>query len=433
MHDDVDELIRRRTQVEIPAEVEDRLRRRLAEFRVRVEQRPPSRLRSFAYSLMSPPVLRPAAMTAVALAIVAAGLILVPRESRASQVFAAAANELKSAQSLQYTVVLNSDPYVGLDFAYLAPGYRRVNFSWGMEVRTDGATGRQILLMHGIHAYLNETGKTVESQSNIDDFSAQLRALPDRADDVLGEQWTGQQKLLGYRLSKTPPNGSIPGLKTMDIWIDSATREVHHVDITVQEKGKPEHQMHIQDIRVGAAVDRSLFDLTPPAGYSAFVVPGAKSTTAPAAQAPSMEVPAAISQTAEVAAVVLPMTGSYAQTAAALGTVSDWLDKKGVTPTGPPLGRFWSDQHWEAGYPVPAGTQAEAPLKVVTFPAGLNASAVVGGAWGKDTEARWGAFLKSVVDQGYVPAGPAVEIWSGEDGKPETQSTGMRIPVEKVK
>jgi len=433
MHDDVDELIRRRTQVEVPAEVEDRLRHRLVEFRARVEQRPPSRLRSFLYSLVPAPHLRAVAMTAVALAIVAAGLILIPRESRASQVFAAAAAELKSAQSLQYTVVLNSDPYVGLDFAYLAPGYRRVNFSWGMEVRTDGTSGRQILLMHGMHAYLNETGKTVESQSSIDDFSAQLRALPDRADDVLGEQWTGRQKLLGYRLSKAPPNGSIPGLKAMDIWVDAATREVHHVDITVQENGKPEHQMHIQDIRVGAPVDRSLFDLTPPAGYSAFVVPSVKSSTDQAAQAPSIEVPAAISQTAELAAVVLPMSGSYVQTAAALGTVADWLEKHGVTPTGPPLGRFWSDQHWEAGYPVPLGTQAEAPLIVVTLPAGLNASAVVSGTWGQDTEARWGAFLKSVVDQGYALAGPAVEIWSGEDGKPETQSTEMRIAVTKAK
>jgi hypothetical protein len=431
MHDDVDELLRRRTQVEIPAEVKDRLRHRLAEFRARVEQRPPSRLHSFLYSLTTPPTLRAVATTAVALAIVAAGLILVPRESRANQVFAAAAAELKSARSLQYTVVLNSNPYVGLDFAYLAPGYRRVNFSWGMEVRTDGATGKQILLMHGIHAYLIESGKTVESEGNIDDFSAQLRSLPGRADDVLGERWTGQRKLLGYRLRQAPPNGSIPGLKSLDVWIDSATREADHVDITVQENGNREHQMHIRNIRVGAAIDRSLFDLTPPAGYTAFATPKANPQANPAA--PAVELSVAIVPTAEAVAVVLPMTGSYVQTASAVAAVADSLEKQGVTPAGPPLGLYWSDKHWEAGYPVPPGTQAEAPLIVVTLPAGLNASAVVSGAWVKDAEARWGAFLKSVVDQGYVPAGPAVEIWSGEDGKPETQSTEMRIPVTKVK
>ena len=205
------------------------------------------------------------------------------------------------------------------------------------------------------------------------------------------------------------------------------------MDIAVQEDGKPEHQMYIRDIRVGAAIDRSLFDLTPPAGYSAFLVPTAKSATDEAEQAPSVAVNAAVSQTAEQTAVVLPMTGSYAQTAVALGTVADWLEKQGVTPAGAPFGRFWSEQHWEAGYPVPPGTHAEAPFQAVTLPAGLSASAVVSGAWGKDPEARWGAFLKSVVEQGYLPAGPAVEIWSGAEDKPETQSTEMRIPVAKAK
>lgn len=77
----------------------------------------------------------------------------------------------------------------------------------------------------------------------IDDVLFQHVALPYHADDVLGQHWIGQQKLVGYRLSKAPPNGSIPGLKVLDIWIDPATREIHHVDITVQEPDEPEHQM----------------------------------------------------------------------------------------------------------------------------------------------------------------------------------------------
>ncbi len=273
MCDEIDELIRSRMNAELPADVEDRLRRRLVEFRTKVEQRPPSRLRAFAYSLVAPPAWRVTVMTAGLLMAVAMGLVLVPRDSRAGEMFAVAAAQLRNSQSLAYTIVLNEQPYVAVDFSYLAPGYRRINCSWGIEVRTDGTTGKQIVLMHGVHVYLNETGKTVESQSNIDDFSAQLRSLPNQADNVLGEHWTGQQKLMGYRLSKAPPNGSIPGLKALDIWIDSATREVHHVDISVQEPGKPEHQIHIRNILVGQAVDRSLFDLTPPAGYSAIVVP----------------------------------------------------------------------------------------------------------------------------------------------------------------
>ena len=77
-HDEMDELIRTRTQVEVPAEVEDRLHRRLAEFRTRVEQRPPSRSQSLAYSLTHPPAVRVMAMAAALLLAVTVGLVLIP-------------------------------------------------------------------------------------------------------------------------------------------------------------------------------------------------------------------------------------------------------------------------------------------------------------------------------------------------------------------
>jgi len=429
MRDEIDELLRSRTDGELPADVEDRLRRRLLEFRTKVEQRRPSRLRAFTYYVLSPPATRVAVMTAVLLVGLAVGLVLLPRGSRAGQVFAAAAAQLRNSQSLEYTIVLNEQPYVGVDFSYLAPGYRRIHCSWGIEIRTDGTTGKQIVLMPAAHAYLNESGKTVESQSNIDDFSAQLRSLPNQADDFLGEHWTGQQKLVGYRLSKAPPNGSIPNLKMLDMWIDPATREVHHVDITVQEPGKPEHQMHIRNIFVGRTPDRALFDLTPPAGYRPLVVPNANSSSALPAAPTALR--AEIRQTDELVAVVVPMKGPYAQTAAALSSVQAYLKLEAITPVGPPLGRYWSEERWETGYPVQPGTQVEAPFQVVSLPAGLTAVVVVNGPWVKDTEARWGAFLKSIVEQGYVPSGPTMEIWSGEDGQ-ATQSTEMRIPVTKA-
>jgi hypothetical protein len=36
------------------------------------------------------------------------------------------------------------------------------------------------------------------------------------------------------------------------------------------------------------------------------------------------------------------------------------------------------------------------------------------------------------MEQGYLPAGPAMEIWSGEDARESTQSTEMRMPVTKA-
>jgi hypothetical protein len=433
-NDEMDELIRRSTQVEIPAEIEDRLRRRLAEFRTRLEQRPPNRWRSLAYSLTYRPPLRVMAMTAAALVAVAVGLVLIPREANASRVYAAAAQQLRNSQSLEYTFVFSELPYVGVDFSYAAPGYQRVNCSWGIEVRADHTARKQIVLMHLTRMYVVESGKQVESPANADEWVAQLESLPPAADQVLGERQAGGKRLIGYRLVKAPDGTSIPGLKSFDLWVDAGTRQADHVDIAIAEPGKPVYQMHIRNIRVNGQVDRSLFDLTPPAGYTMITAASAEtraSKTTPPQNALVLQ--AQIRQSVVLTAVVLPMTGSYAQTQAAVEKVESYLKTLGVTPVGPPFGRFESEQNWDAAFPVPAGTRVEAPFRFETLPPALVASVVVNGPWGKDSDARWGAFLKSVVEQGYVPAGPPMEMWSGEDAKPGTQSTEMSIPVTKAK
>jgi effector-binding domain-containing protein len=433
-NDDVDELIRRSAQMEIPAAVEDRLRRRLTEFRTRVEQRPPSRLRALAYSLMQPPGLRVMAMTAALLVAVAAGVLLLPRQSSASRVYAAAAAQLRGATSLEYSVVLNDEPNVAVDISFLAPGFQRISCSWGIEVRVDRTSGKQIVLFHGTRTYLAEGGKQVESPADSEDFLKQLRSLPQAADELLGEQPAGGKRLMGYRLHKAPDNTGSSEPTAFDIWVDAGTREVDHIDIAIHEAGKPAHQMHIRNIRVSAGVDRSLFDLTPPAGYTAITKPGGAAQATPSASAhdtPAVRVQ--IGQVGALTVVVLPMTGPYVQVPDALKKVEAYLKTQGVAPAGPPLGRFWDERHWETGYPVPLGTRAEAPFEVVTLPAGLAASAVVKGPWGQDSGGRWAAFLQSVVEQGYAPAGPAMEVWRGEEGKEAGQVTEMRMAVAKGK
>jgi hypothetical protein len=214
-----------------------------------------------------------------------------------------------------------------------------------------------------------------------------------------------------------------PGLQALDLWIDAGTRAVDHVDIVIQEAGKPPHQMHITDIRVDAEINRSLFDLTPPAGYTAIQ---------PAPSLSAHPLRAEIGQAAAQTAVVMPMRGPYTQTQSALQAVESHLKSLGVTPVGPPFGRYGSEQHWDAGYPVPPGTRVEPPFQLVSLPEALVATAVVNGPWGKAAENQWGAFVISVVKQGYAVAGPLVESWSGEDAQPSTQSTELRIPVTKA-
>lgn len=431
--DEIDELIRGRTQMEIPDEVEERLRRKLFEFRERVEQRPSSRLRILLYSILHPPVARVMVMTAALVLAMTVGLVLIPRQSGANRVFAVAADQLRSSQSLAYTIILNAEPYVAVDFSYLAPGYRRINCSWGIEVRVDGSADKQLVLMHATRKYLVDSRKQAESLANAEDIAKQLRSLPPAADELLGEQLAGGKRLIGYRLRKAPPNIGISGLEAIDIWIDAGTHEADRAVITIQEEGKATHKMYIQNIRTGAEIDRSLFDLTPPAGYTAIATPGAEPQVgSPGSSQNTGTLPVAIRYTDALVAVVVPMKGSYLQTSAALQTVEAYLKTQGVTPAGPPFGRYWSEQRWEAGYPVPPGAHVEPPFVLISLPASLTASAVVTGPWGGDSDRRWEAFLKSVIEQGYQPTGPAIEIWSGENARERTQSTEMRLPVAKA-
>ena len=423
----LDDLIRKTTQVGIPIEVEGRLRRRLAEFQTKVEQRPPGTLWRLLDWLIRPPLFRAAALAAMLLVALLVALVILPSGSREGRLYAQAIARIRAARSVQYKFVLA--PHTEVEFSYLAPRYRRVNCSWGIEVRTDDA-GRQIVLLHWTRQYALEAA-THETVANAVDLVDQLKALPRTADEILGERHAGDRRLIGYRLRNMPPGAAIPNLKMLDLWVDRSTGQPDHVDIAIQEPGKPLYKMQIADIRLDCVLDPAGFSVTPPSGYRALSAPGAEKQGAPAAEphiAPRPEIKQAVAMTA----VVKRMKGSYVQTSAAVEAVESCLKELGVTPAGPPFGRFGSEQDWDAGYPVPPGTRVKAPFETITLPATTVASAIVPGPWGQDADSRWAAFLKWVVDHSYVPAGPPMEFWRGEDARLSTQSTEMRLAVRKA-
>ncbi len=131
-------------------------------------------------------------------------------------------------------------------------------------------------------------------------------------------------------------------------------------------------------------------------------------------------------------AVVLRMTGSYKQHGEAIGKLAAWLGAAGVRPLGAPFGRYLNSPdeipeaslEWEVGFPVPAGTQAEAPFEVREIADGDVATVVIGGP--HDTTTRpWAELVAWAEKRGYDVVGPAMEIW--QDG-PKIE---MRIVVRK--
>jgi len=138
----------------------------------------------------------------------------------------------------------------------------------------------------------------------------------------------------------------------------------------------------------------------------------------PATPAPAFDVQ--VITTPAVHAVMLPMKGSYLQHQAAFERLGAFLSGRGVNPTGPIFGRYFSDPSvgeanlvWEVGIPVPAGTTAEAPFEVKDIPATLVAVHTHQGAL-EELGTAWGSMIQWVMTNGYQPVGPATQVYKGD-------------------
>jgi AraC family transcriptional regulator len=136
----------------------------------------------------------------------------------------------------------------------------------------------------------------------------------------------------------------------------------------------------------------------------------------------------AVKQVDAYTAVVLPMTGAYAQHGDGIARLAIAV---GSSVTGPPFGRYYNspesvaeaELRWEIGFPVTANVAASAPFERRAFPAETVAFAVVAGP--HEGSRPWPQLVEWAVAQGYEITGPAMEIWM--DG-PKTE---MRISVRK--
>jgi effector-binding domain-containing protein len=172
---------------------------------------------------------------------------------------------------------------------------------------------------------------------------------------------------------------------------------------------------------------------------AALVASAALSAAATAQQPPAPPAKPAfdveVKTTPAVRAVVLPMKGSYMQHPEAFGQLGGYLAGKGVNPTGPAFGRYFSDPSvgeanlvWEIGFPVAAGVTVEAPYEIKELKATLAAVHVHKGPM-EELGAAWGSLVEWVMKSGYQPLSPAMQVFKGD----MTTSTEveMLMPVSK--
>jgi effector-binding domain-containing protein len=155
----------------------------------------------------------------------------------------------------------------------------------------------------------------------------------------------------------------------------------------------------------------------PPAPPAPAAPAAPQAASAPPAQ-PAFDVQ--VTKVDAVHAIVLPMKGSYMQHPDAFGRLTTYLSGHGITPAGPPFGRYFSDPSvgeanlvWEVGFPVPATAAAEAPFEIRDLPAGSFAVHVHKGPM-EEIGNAWGSLIGWVMSNGYHPVMPAVQIYKGD-------------------
>lgn len=183
----------------------------------------------------------------------------------ATNVYAQVVDRLHNAHTLTYSIVnktgVESMPTVRTQIAFKEPGHLRTSTADGF-VTIVHASGGEVKGLNLIP--LQSKYNTFEFSNAPDKHDAgpyvsleKLRALPNQADEALGQKPIDGRILEGYRVRETDT--------TTTVWVDPKTGEPARVEM--EFPAAPGMNMILSDFRFDVQLDDSLFSLEPPAGY----------------------------------------------------------------------------------------------------------------------------------------------------------------------
>jgi len=188
-------------------------------------------------------------------------------------------------------------------------------------------------------------------------------------------------------------------------------------------------------LAVGVSAQQPPAPPPPPAPPAPAAPPADPAPPAPPAPPAAPAFAVQVTNVEAVHAVVLPMKGSYMQHPDALGRLGGYLSGRGITPSGPAFGRYFSDPSvgeanlvWEIGFPIPAGVTVEAPFEIRDLPAAPYAVHVFKGSMDQIGSA-WGSLIEWVMSNGYQPILPAMQVFKGDAST--ALEMELRIAVQK--
>jgi RNA polymerase sigma factor (sigma-70 family) len=200
--------------------------------------------------------------------VVALAVMLNPRDCGPSQAFAAAVEQLRNARTMTYKIVIEdieSDimPRIQMEMAFKEPGYTRQDYmiqgksSRGAAI-ADLIREKAICIYSASKQYREmDLADLPPEQSRISLFE-EMRALPDRADEALGTREMDGRAVEVFRVTEYGMDKTV--------WVEAETWEL--VRVEGEFVNSPGLYAVMTDFQFNVDLDDSLFDLTPPEGYT---------------------------------------------------------------------------------------------------------------------------------------------------------------------
>ena len=183
----------------------------------------------------------------------------------AGKVYARAVSQLHNAQTLTYSVItktgVDSMPTVRMDVAFKDTGFIRTATADGY-ITVAQSTGEKIKGISIVPVAKNFV--TFEVENMPDDpakdpwaMIAMLRALPARADRVLGHKEVDGRMLDGFRVREDDTIATV--------WIDPASGQLARVELECSSA--PGMNVIMSDFQFDVPLEDAFFSLEPPEGY----------------------------------------------------------------------------------------------------------------------------------------------------------------------
>jgi len=245
----------------------EQLRRQVLSVFNKAGQRPATRitvLQILRIKIMKSPLTKIAAAAVIIIAVLIGLNFFSDSVSITSTAYAEIVERLHNARTLTYVVETNTSiewmPSMRMEIAFREPGYMRMSAPGGFVSVVDSIRGKGITILPPRKQFIEMDISNLQkdpAQQNIDVIE-RLRSLPERADEELGTKEIDGRVVQGYRVTEE-------GLINT-IWIDTQTRNL--VLVEMDFLNAPGMSGTISDFRFDVELDDSLFDLTPPEGYT---------------------------------------------------------------------------------------------------------------------------------------------------------------------